>query len=101
MRRRDFITLFGGVAAVWPLGARAQQPDRKGRIGALMNLADNQEAEARITAFRQALEKFSWTDQRNVQIEIRWAGGDADRYRNCAAELVALVPEAILATGRP
>ncbi|MGB8174348.1 MAG: hypothetical protein WA756_05255 [Pseudolabrys sp.] len=75
MRRRDFITLFGGVAAVWPLGALAQQPDRKRRIGVLMNLAENQEAQARITAFRQALEQFSWTDRRNVQIEIRWAGG--------------------------
>jgi putative ABC transport system substrate-binding protein len=101
MRRRDFITLFGGVAAVWPLGALAQQPDRKRRIGVLMNLAENQEAQARITAFRQALEQFSWTDRRNVQIEIRWAGGDADRYRNFAAELAALVPDVILATGTP
>src|SRR5262249_61329985 len=89
------------VAAVWPLGARAQQPDRKRRIGVLMNLAENQEAQARVTAFRQALEKFSWTDRRNVQIEIRWAGGDADRYRNFAAELVAFVPDVILATGTP
>src|SRR5262249_58799623 len=54
-----------------------------------------------VTAFRQALEKFSWTDRRNVQIEIRWAGGDADRYRNFAAELAALVPDVILATGTP
>src|SRR5262249_55990944 len=54
-----------------------------------------------VTAFRQALEKFSWTDRRNVQIEIRWAGGDADRYRNFAAELVAFVPDVILATGTP
>ena len=94
MRRRDFITLFAGVAAVWPLGARAQQPDRKRRIGVLMNLAENQEAQAGITAFRQALEKFSWTDRRNVQIEIRCAGGDADRYRNFAATgtKVALKP---------
>src|SRR5262249_56472596 len=54
-----------------------------------------------VTAFRQALEKFSWTDRRNVQIEIRWAGGDADRYRNFAAELVASAPDVILATGTP
>src|SRR5262249_27668448 len=101
MRRRDFITLFGGVAAVWPLGALAQQPDRKRRIGVLMNLAENQEAQARITAFRQALGQFSWTDRRNGQIEIRWAGGDADRSPNFAAELAALVPDVILATGTP
>jgi putative tryptophan/tyrosine transport system substrate-binding protein len=101
MRRRDFVRLFGGVAAVWPLAARAQQPDRTRRIGVLMNLAESEQAQARITAFRQALGQFGWTDRRDVQIEIRWAGGDADRYRNFAAELAALVPDVILATGTP
>ena len=71
------------------------------RIGVLMNLAENQQGQTRITAFRQALEQFGWTDRRNVQIEIRWAAGDADRYRNFAAELTALVPDVILATGTP
>jgi len=80
MRRRDFVRLFGGVAAVWPLAARAQQPDRTRRIGVLMNLAESEQAQARITAFRQALGQFGWTDRRDVQIEIRWAGGDADRF---------------------
>jgi putative ABC transport system substrate-binding protein len=100
MKRREFIMLLGGAAA-WPLAARAQQPDRMRRIGVLMNLAENQQGQARITAFRQALEQFGWTDRRNVQIEIRWAAGDADRYRNFAAELTALVPDVILATGTP
>jgi putative ABC transport system substrate-binding protein len=66
-----------------------------------MNLAENQQAQARISALRQALEQFGWTDHRNVQIEIRWAAGDADRYRKFAAELTALVPDVILATGTP
>jgi putative ABC transport system substrate-binding protein len=66
-----------------------------------MNLAENQQAQARISALRQALEQLGWTDRRNVQIEIRWAAGDADRYRKFAAELTALVPDVILATGTP
>jgi len=101
MRRREFITLLGGTLAGWPLAVGAQQPERVRRIGVLMNLAENQQAQARMTAFRQALEQFGWTDRRNVQIEIRWAAGDADRYRNFAAELTALVPDVILATGTP
>jgi ABC-type uncharacterized transport system substrate-binding protein len=101
MRRREFIAILGSAAATWPLEARAQQPERVRHIGVLMNLAENQQAQARITAFRQALEQFGWTDRRNVQIEIRWAAGDADRYRNFAAELTALAPDVILATGTP
>jgi putative ABC transport system substrate-binding protein len=66
-----------------------------------MNLAENQQAQARISALRQGLEQFGWTDRRNVQIEIRWAAGDADRYRKFAAELTAFVPDVILATGTP
>jgi putative ABC transport system substrate-binding protein len=101
MKRRQFITLLGGAAITWPLTARAQQAERVRRIGVLMNLAENRQGQTRITAFRQALEQFGWTDSRNVQIEIRWAAGDADRYRNFAAELTALVPDVILATGTP
>jgi putative tryptophan/tyrosine transport system substrate-binding protein len=101
MRRRDFIKVIASSAAAWPLAARAQQPERVRRIGVLMNLAENQQAQARITAFRQALAQFGWTDRRNVQIEIRWTAGDADHYRNFAAELTALVPDVILATGTP
>src|SRR5262245_26924903 len=72
MRRRDFVTLFGVVAAVSPLAARAQQSERTRRIGVLMNLAESEQAQARITAFRHALGQFGWTDRRNVEIEIRW-----------------------------
>ena len=100
MQRREFIAIIGAAAA-WPFAVGAQQPERLRRIGVLMNLAENQQAQARISALRQALEQFGWTDRRNVQIEIRWAAGDADRYRKFAAELTALVPDVILATGTP
>ena len=100
MRRREFITLLGGAAAAWPLAARAQQGERVRRIGVLMTTAaDDPEAQARIAAFLQGLQQLGWADGRNVRIDTRWGAGDADRVRRYAAELVALAPDVILATG--
>jgi len=100
MKRRDFITLLGGAAAAWPLAARAQQRERMRRIGVLMSLAaDDQEGQARLTAFVQGLQELGWTDGRNVQIDYRWPAGDAERIRRYAAELAALAPDIILAGG--
>jgi putative ABC transport system substrate-binding protein len=100
MRRRDFITLIGGATAAWPLAARAQQPDRMRRIGVLMSTAaDDLEGQARIAAFLQGLQELGWADARNVRIDIRWPADDYDRIRRYAAELVALAPDVILATG--
>jgi putative ABC transport system substrate-binding protein len=99
MRRRDFIKVIVSSAATWPLAARAQQHDRK-RIGVLMALAaDDPAGQARFIAFVQALQDLGWTDGRNVQIDTRWAAGDAERFRRYAAELVALAPDVILASG--
>jgi putative ABC transport system substrate-binding protein len=99
IQRRDFITLLGGAAVAWPLAARAQQ-QRMRRIGVLETLAaDDAWAQARNGTFLQGLQQAGWTIGLNVQIETRWAGGDADRIRTYAAELVALVPDVILATG--
>ena len=100
MRRRDFITLLGGAVA-WPLAARAQQRgDRVRRIGVLMNLAgDDPEGQARVAAFLQSLQQLGWTDGHNVRIDYRWGGGDEDRIRRYAGELIALAPDVILATG--
>ena len=98
MRRREFITLLGGAAA-WPLAARAQQADRVPRIGMLESLkADDKEAQARISAFVQGLKELGWTDGRNVQIDVRF-GPDNATLRKHAAEMVALAPDVILASG--
>src|SRR6266498_3536708 len=100
MRRRDFIKVIAGSAAVWPLAARAQQPGRMRRIGVAEGLAaDDVEAQARNAAFLQGLQELGWTVGRNVRIDYRWAAGNADRTRGYAAELVALAPEVILAPG--
>jgi hypothetical protein len=81
VKRRDFITMLGGAAA-WPLAAWAQQGERVRRIGVLMNVAaDDPEGQARLTAFVQGLQQLGWTDGRNVRIDYRWGGGDADRIR--------------------
>jgi putative ABC transport system substrate-binding protein len=99
VRRREFITLLGGGAA-WPLAARAQQPERVRRIGVLIPYAaDDPEGQARIAAFLQGLQQLGWTEGRNVRIDYRRSAGDADRARRYAAELVALAPDVILASG--
>jgi putative ABC transport system substrate-binding protein len=102
IKRRQFITLIGGAAVAWPLGAHAQQGAPMRRIGVLMNLAsDDAEAQARLAAFHQGLQQLGWTVGRNVQIDYRWGAGNADRIRKFAAELVALAPDVILSTGSP
>jgi putative tryptophan/tyrosine transport system substrate-binding protein len=99
MRRREFIALLHGAAA-WPLAARAQQPGGMRRVGVLIPLAaDDPESQRRVTAFVQGLQELGWTDGRNVRIDTRWTGGDADRMRRYAVELVALAPDVILASG--
>ena len=99
MRRREFITLVGSLAA-WPLAAPAEQSERMPRIGVLMHLAaDDPEGQARIGAFLQGLQEWGWAVGRNVRIEHRWAAGDAESARKYAAELVALAPDVILAAG--
>ena len=98
MRRRDLILLLGGTAAGWPLAARGQPADQMRHIGMLMT-TDDPEAQVRVAAFRQELQQLGWTDGGNVRIDTRWGGGDAERTRRYAAELVALVPQVILAHG--
>jgi len=92
--------ILGGVAAAWPLAARAQQGERVRRIGVLMSFAaDDPEGKAQIAAFVQGLQQLGWTDGRNVRIDYRHGLGNADDTRKYAAELVALAPEVILAIG--
>ena len=100
MRRRKFIALLSGAAVTWPLVARAQQPGEMRRSGVLMNLSENDpEAQRLVATFREGLGQLGWTDGRNLRIDYRWSGGDVDRIRISAAELVALAPDVILAYG--
>jgi putative tryptophan/tyrosine transport system substrate-binding protein len=100
VKRREFITLLGGAAAAWPVGTWAQQPDRMRRIGVLMSTrAGDQEGEARRAAFLHGLQEFGWTIDRDVRIDIRWSAGNSGDIRKYSAELVALAPDVILASG--
>jgi putative ABC transport system substrate-binding protein len=98
MKRREFIMLLGGAVA-WPLAARAQQGEQMRRVGVLMPFAENDsDAQANITAFRQALQMLGWTDNRNVRIDYRWGGGEPERISAYVTELVGLKPDVILAS---
>jgi len=99
MRRREFIKFLGGAAVAWPFAARAQHSDRVRRIGWLVGSADDAYARALSEAFRQGLQQLGWIDGRNVQIDVRFGAGDSVRLRKYAAELIALSPDVILATG--
>jgi putative tryptophan/tyrosine transport system substrate-binding protein len=100
MKRRDFITLVGGVAANWPLVASALQPERLRRIGMILPAAaDDVEFQSWVGAFLQGLAQLDWTIGRNMRIDIHWATPDASNIRKHAAELAALAPEVIVAAG--
>ena len=84
IRRREFVAALGGTAA-WPLAARAQRGDRVRRIGVLAGADENDPVRKTwVSAFTQALAGLGWTDGRNVRIDVRWDGGDADRLRALA-----------------
>jgi putative tryptophan/tyrosine transport system substrate-binding protein len=100
MKRRDFITLLGGAAAAWPLAAHAQQRERMRRIGVLLPAtADDPQRQVWFGAFLQGLAQSDWIIDRNVQIDTRWATANVDAVRRHAAELAALAPDVILASG--
>jgi ABC-type uncharacterized transport system substrate-binding protein len=98
MQRRGFVMLLGGLAA-WPLAARGQA-ERMRRIGALSGIGvDDPESQARIAVFGEVLQQLGWTDGSNVRIDHRWGDGDPGNIQKQAAQLVALAPDVILATG--
>ena len=100
LKRREFIALVGGAAVALPLVARAQQPERMRRIGVLMNrVADDPEAQARLKSFVQGLQQLGWDEGRNVRMDVRWTANVAEHLHRYAAELVALMPDVILADG--
>jgi putative ABC transport system substrate-binding protein len=101
LRRRDFFAGLGGAAA-WPLAARAQQGERMRRIGVLMPIDENDPvSKRRLSALRQALAALGWTEGRNVRMDLRWGGGDINRIRALAQELVGLQPDIIVTNATP
>jgi putative tryptophan/tyrosine transport system substrate-binding protein len=101
MRRREFIAGLGGTAVAWPLAARAQQADRVRRIGVLIALDENDPVgKQRYSAFTQALADLGWIDGRTVRMDPRW-GGDIDRLRALAQELVGVQSDIILTNSTP
>ena len=101
MRRRDFIKFFGG-AALWPLSAQAQQPERMRLIGILLPAAVGDPAAKRqLAAFVRQLEELGWAEGRNLQIDYRWGAGEPERMQVFAKELVELKPNVILARSTP
>jgi putative ABC transport system substrate-binding protein len=102
MRRREFITLLAtGATATWPpFVARAQQPERMRRIGVLMNrAASDPDGQARVAAFKEGMQQLGWSEGRNVQIDVGWGADDIDLEQKNAAELVALTPDVVFASG--
>jgi hypothetical protein len=97
VKRRDFITLLGGAAA-WPLTAQAQQTERMRRIGAIIDTAaDHPEGQPRVQTFLQTLRQSGWGENRNVAIDYRWGAVAVDLARRYATELLALMPDVIVA----
>jgi putative ABC transport system substrate-binding protein len=101
LRRREVIAGLGGAAA-WPLAARAQQGTRVRRIGVLWSGDENLPASKTfVSEFPQALSDLGWTDGRNVRMDVRWGGGDINRIRALAHELVRLQPDIIVTNSTP
>jgi putative ABC transport system substrate-binding protein len=102
MRRREFITLVGGVAATWPLAVRAQQGGRMRRIAFLHGLAESDpEDQARIAAFQQGLADLGWIEGRNISVDHRFASGDPGQAQAIVAKTVAAAPDLIIGQSTP
>ena len=102
MRRRDFITLFGGAATAWPCFAWAQGSQPMRRVSVLLGLAENDpEAKNRVKAFRLGMRDAGWVEGRNVQVEYRFAGSKPETINKHVAELIRLAPDVIVANTTP
>jgi ABC-type uncharacterized transport system substrate-binding protein len=97
--RRQFISALGGATVAWPLAALSQEADRIRVVGLLLAGPSDSASQARLVAFRNALRELGWTEGSNVRFEVRWSGGNVDRARIFASELVTVAPDVILAGG--
>jgi ABC-type uncharacterized transport system substrate-binding protein len=99
MRRRDFITIIGSAAAVWPIAARAQQPDKMRRVGVLAYFNEKDpEAQVNFAAFKKRLVDLGWTEGRNLAIDYRFTNGSTEQIHAAAEDLVATAPDVIFAS---
>jgi putative ABC transport system substrate-binding protein len=97
MHRREFIALIGGAAAVWPQAARPQQGESVRRVGMLLPYSQGDaDGQAVLAAFQRRLQDLGWIEGRNIRFEIRWAGGDPDKARIYAKELIGMTPDVIV-----
>jgi putative ABC transport system substrate-binding protein len=102
VKRREFITLLGGVAAAWPLAARAQQGERMRRIGVLIGRAENDsEGQQQAVALQRGLEELGWSLGRNVEIDYRWQTDDAGQRQALAQGLVDRKPDILVVNSTP
>src|SRR5262245_22987123 len=102
LKRREFITLLGGAAATWPLAARAQRPERIRLVGVLLGYGEtDQAARSWIAVLERRLSELGWDGGRNLRLEVRWAGGNAEKHQAYAKELVALACDVIVAGTTP
>ena len=99
MKRREFVTLVAGAATAWPLAARAQQEPRPKLVGVLWGASENAANRVRLEAFRLAMQRLHWDEDRNLKLALRWGGGDLQNVRKQAQELVALAPDVIVSIG--
>jgi putative tryptophan/tyrosine transport system substrate-binding protein len=97
MRRREFIAFMGTALAAYPLTVGAQQYERARRIAVLIGVEDDAEGRARLAAFRKGMHDLGWSEGRDMQMDVRFASGDADRARAYGAELIGWAPDVILA----
>jgi hypothetical protein len=98
MKRREFVTLLGGAAAMWPLAARAQQPAKLPTIGFLGSTTPSLHGQW-VAAFVRRLQELGWIEGRTVAIEYRWAEGRSERFAEIAAEFVRLKVDVIVTAG--
>jgi len=102
LKRRAFITLFGGAVAAWPLAVRAQQPDRLRRIAMLVGATGNDpEAPLSLEAFRQTLNQLGWKEGVSLRFDTRWGNADPDRISAYAKELISTGPDVAVADSTP
>jgi ABC-type uncharacterized transport system substrate-binding protein len=99
MRRREFITILGGAAAMWPVAARAQRAERMRRIGIVMGAAESDPmAQRNVAALRKELQKLGWEEGRNIRIDARFALADAGRVRAALKELMSFTPDVLVSS---